>query len=32
MPKEVVVSNGSAKAQMEIDAAAKKAAAIEAQG
>ncbi|KAJ5167518.1 Endoribonuclease ysh1 [Penicillium canariense] len=31
MPKEVVVSNGSAKAQMEVDAAAKKAAAIETQ-
>lgn len=32
MPKEAVVSNGSGKVQAEIDAAAKKAAAIEAQG
>lgn len=32
VPKEVVVPNGSAKAEMDLDAAAKKAAAIEAQG
>lgn len=32
VPQEVVVSNGSAKSEMEMDAGAKKAAAIEAQG